>query len=307
MNNSSVLGGKLDLRSPQVMGIINITDNSFCAHNRTLEPQHALDIALTMQEEGAGIIDVGAEATNPNIDQSVPYQQELDRLIPVLELLHQHLKIPFSVDTSRPEVMSAAAKYGMGLINDVRALLLPGALETAASLNLPVCLMHMKFPFGTTGLDQSNLANNSLLPLAGEDAGRRMRVDQGILFEVKNFLGDRITACVNAGISRERIMIDPGFGAGNFGKTHNENLQLLNRLDEFQVLGLPILVGISRKIFIGEILGETSDKRLYGSIAAATIAVTKGAQIVRTHDVKATKDAMTVAIEIMQEGKKKDE
>jgi dihydropteroate synthase len=305
MNISSFLGGKLDLRLPQVMGILNITDNSFCSHNRTLEPQHAFDIALTMQEEGAGIIDVGAEATNPHIDQNVSAQQELDRLIPVLELLQQHLKIPFSVDTSRPEVMSAAAKYGMGLINDVRALLLPGALETAASLNLPVCLMHMKFPFGkTTKLDQSNLANNSFLPAAGEGAGRRMRVDQGVFFEVKNFLEDRIAACVTAGISREKIIIDPGFGAGNFGKTHKENLQLLNRLDEFQILGLPILVGISRKIFIGEILGETPDKRLYGSIAAATIAVTKGAQIVRTHDVKATKDAITVAIEIMQEGKK---
>ncbi len=261
-------GGKLlDLRRVQVMGILNVTPDSFSDGGRYRELPAALDHARRMVEEGAAVIDVGGESTRPGATP-VPVEEELRRVLPVVEALAAELPVPVSVDTSKPEVMRAAAAAGAGLINDVRALRLPGALEVAAATGLPVCLMHMR----------------------GEP--RDMQRDPryaDVVGEVKAFLEGRIRACEAAGIPRGRLLVDPGFG---FGKTAAHNLELLRRLEELADLGPPVLVGLSRKSLIGHVLGLPVAERLHPSVALALLAAQQGARLVRVHDVAPTVQAL---------------
>lgn len=263
-------GKLLDLSRPRVMGILNVTPDSFSDGGVYLGPDAALNQARQMVEEGADIIDIGGESTRPGA-ASVSLQEELDRVIPLIEVLAAELPVPLSIDTSKAEVMSAAVQAGVGMINDVMALRGEGALAAAAASTLPVCLMHMQ----------------------GEP--RTMQADpcyNDVTAEVSGFLSERVDACLAAGIERERLLLDPGFG---FGKTLKHNLQLLRELHQVTALGLPLLVGISRKSMIGALLdGAVVDQRLYGSLAAAVMAVERGAAIVRVHDVKPTVDALRI-------------
>ena len=271
MYQSLVCGDKvLDLSSPVVMGVLNVTPDSFSDGGRFLTLDNALFYAEEMIKQGALIIDIGAESTRP---QALPVseQQELERLLPVIEAIKQRFDIIISVDSSSPQVMLEGAKRGIGLINDVRALQREGALQAAANTQLPVCLMHM----------QGQPATMQVQP-----------VYQSVIDEVKAFLQQRIAACMAQGIGSERIVLDVGFG---FGKTLAHNLQLLAGLAQFQDLGCPLLVGMSRKSMLGAILnGAPVDKRLFAGISAATIAAINGARIIRTHDVQATKEALAV-------------
>lgn len=271
MYQSLVCGDKvLDLSSPVVMGVLNITPDSFSDGGRFLTLDNALFHAEEMIKQGALIIDIGAESTRP---QALPVseQQELERLLPIIEAIKQRFDIIISVDSSSPQVMLEGAKRGIGLINDVRALQREGALQAAAQTQLPVCLMHM----------QGQPATMQVQP-----------VYQSVIDEVKAFLQQRIAACMAQGIGSERIVLDVGFG---FGKTLAHNLQLLAGLAQFQDLGCPLLVGMSRKSMLGAILnGAPVDKRLFAGISAATIAAINGARIIRTHDVQATKEALAV-------------
>ena len=271
MYQSLVCGDKvLDLSSPVVMGVLNVTPDSFSDGGRFLTLDNALFYAEEMIKQGALIIDIGAESTRP---QALPVseQQELERLLPVIEAIKQRFDIIISVDSSSPQVMLEGAKRGIGLINDVRALQREGALQAAAQTQLPVCLMHM----------QGQPATMQVQP-----------VYQSVIDEVKAFLQQRIAACMAQGIGSERIVLDVGFG---FGKTLAHNLQLLAGLAQFQDLGCPLLVGMSRKSMLGAILnGAPVDKRLFAGISAATIAAINGARIIRTHDVQATKEALAV-------------
>ena len=251
------------------MGILNVTPDSFSDGGLFDGPDRALAHAREMVDEGAALIDVGGESTRPGADE-VSVGDELQRVIPVIEVLADALAVPISVDTSKPEVMRAAAAAGAGLINDVNALRAPGALEAAAATGLPVCLMHMQ---GTPRSMQQ-------APSYGD-----------VVAEVGQFLADRIQACMEAGIGRDRIIVDPGFG---FGKTLEHNLALLGRLEAFQALACPILIGVSRKSMFGKLLDRDVDERLPGSLAACVIALGKGASIVRAHDVAETRDAVAV-------------
>jgi len=274
MRNPTRDGFKLNFKTPMVMGVLNLAPDSFYAGSRQKNSEQALITAKKMAIEGAGIIDVGGEPTNPFNQQKVSLQQELDRVIPVIEKLSSEIDLPISIDTSQPEVMHEAVKAGASLINDVRALRLPGAVEMAAKLNVPICLMHMRF------LDQAQLGSDSS-PLSMES--------------IKLFLMERIAACTAQGIEQDKIFIDPGIGAGRFGKSLTENLQILRYLAQLKSLGCPILVGVSRKLFIGELIEAAPEDRLYASIAATTIAVYNGANIIRSHDVKPTVDAVRLA------------
>lgn len=270
---------RLDLSRPVVMGILNVTPDSFSDGGRYTELNAALAQARLMCSEGAAIIDIGAESTRPGA-APVSVQEELDRTLPVLEKLVRELDVVVSVDTSSPELMKEAAALGAGLINDVRALQRQGGLQAAAASGLPVCLMHMQ---GEPGTMQQQ-------PSYGD-----------VLGEVEAFLRERMQACAAAGIAPERIVLDPGFG---FGKTKEHNLALLGGLSRFAALGCPVLVGLSRKSMLGAILGGAEvHQRLYAGLAATTIAVLNGARIVRTHDVKATCDALAVAAAFLEMNK----
>lgn len=262
-------GKMLDLNQPAVMGVLNVTPDSFSDGGCYLQPDAALRRAEIMAEEGAAIIDVGGESTRPGAPL-VTVQEELDRVLPVVERLTQALSIPISVDTSKPEVMREAARVGAGLINDVRALQVPGALDVAAASGLPVCLMHLR----------------------GEPATMQQvpRYSDAVA-EVYAFLAERVQICEAAGISRDRILVDPGFG---FGKTLEHNLRLLRHLNRFTDLAAGVLVGISRKSMIGLLLNTSVTERLSGSLAAAVIALWQGAKIIRTHDVRETVQALCV-------------
>lgn len=267
---SSILdcGGKvLDLNRPRVMGILNITPDSFSDGGKYLSRERALQRALQMVEEGAAVIDVGGESTRPGA-MPVPVEEELRRVIPVIKTLSQELSVPLSIDTRKPEVMRAAVAAGAGLINDVGALQEKGALQAAGELGVPVCLMHMQGEPRT--MQQSPVYNN-------------------VVEEVRSFLLARIRACEQSGIPPERLLIDPGFG---FGKRANHNLLLLKHLNRICDTGFPVLVGLSRKSLIGGMLKMPVEERLYGSLALATLAVWQGAAIVRTHDVQATAQAL---------------
>ena len=247
------------------MGIVNITPDSFSDGGKFLTPTAAVDHALSMISAGADIIDIGGESTRPGA-QPVTVAEELDRVMPVIQQLRQKSDAAISIDTSKPEVMAAAAGEKVDLINDVRALQNPGAIEVASDSGMPVCLMHMK----------------------GEP--RSMQKDpryDDLIEEIIRFFEDRIAACEKAGISRDKLILDVGFG---FGKTAEHNLQLVNRLDQFRRLGLPLLVGLSRKSTIRKIVED----HLSGSIGGALAAVNKGARILRVHDVTETVAALRV-------------
>lgn len=260
-------GRALDLSRTAVMGILNVTPDSFSDGGLYRARHAALARARAMAEEGADVIDIGGESTRPGASP-VSVEAEIDRVVPVVEACARELAIPLSVDTSKPEVMRAAVAAGAGFINDVRALRLPGALAAAAELNVPVCLMHMQ----------------------GEPTS--MQVDpryDDVVAEVRDYLSQRIETAVRAGIARERLIVDPGFG---FGKTVPHNLQLLRRLDALRPLGCPILVGLSRKSIIGKLRGQSVERRLHASVALALIAVANGARLVRVHDVEAAVQAI---------------
>ncbi|MEM1243470.1 MAG: dihydropteroate synthase [Pseudomonadota bacterium] len=272
----------LDLTTPAVMGILNLTANSFYAKTRTTDPSKALAIALQMQDEGADIIDIGAEATNPQIDPITAAQEELKYLLPVLEKIVPHLNIPISVDTSKPEVMQVVVAAGASLINDVRGLRWPGAVEMAAKLNVPICIMHMAQPFAKQAREQKTQPYQTIVP------------------SLIDFFQQRIQTCLQQGIAKQQLIIDPGFGGGCFGKSTQENLYLLSQLSRFSCFDLPILVGLSRKTFIGEICEAQVDTRLAGSLAALKIACDNGANILRVHDVKATRDYLKFHQKVME-------
>ena len=266
----------LDLGRTQIMGILNVTPDSFSGShyvNRALSLDQAVLHAAQMLEDGASIIDVGGESTRPGAER-VSQQEELDRVIPVVERIHAELDVVISVDTSDPNVIRESAAAGAGLINDVRALGRDGALEAAEQTNLPVCLMHM----------QGN-------PVSMQDSPEY----SDVLDDVADFLLRRIAACEAAGITSDRVLLDPGFG---FGKTVEHNLRLLNNLQHFRALGYPLLIGTSRKSMVGAVLNKDVDQRLYGSLATVACAVMQNAEIIRVHDVAATADVvrMTRAI-----------
>jgi len=260
-------GRKLDLSRTAIMGILNVTPDSFSDGGIFLVRDAAVTHALLMVQEGADIIDVGGESTRPGA-QAVSVQEELDRVIPVIEAIASAVPVPISIDTSKPEVMRAAVAAGAGLINDVRALRATDALNTAAALGVPVCLMHMQ----------------------GEPRSMQHHpVYTDVVVEVRDFLQERIEACIAAGIPRQRMLVDPGFG---FGKTVEHNLDLLRRLGELRALGMPILAGLSRKSMIGALFGLPVEQRLHASVALALIAVQNGATMLRVHDVRATREAI---------------
>jgi dihydropteroate synthase len=266
---------QLDTRITQVMGVLNITPDSFSDGGQFADFSNAIDHAQAMVEAGAAIIDIGGESTRPGAEP-VSVQQELDRVIPVIEALTGRVDAILSVDTSTPEVMRAAAAAGAHMLNDVRALSRPGATEAALEVGLPVCLMHMQ---GQPGTMQQNPNY------------------ENVVAEVKRYLLERIRHCEQSGLSRQQLLIDPGFG---FGKTLRHNLALLQHLDAFLDSGCPLLVGMSRKSMIGDILNKPLDQRLHGSVSAAVIAALKGAAIVRVHDVAETVDAICVANAVKQ-------
>jgi len=260
-------GKPLDLSVPRVMGILNVTPDSFSDGGDFLAPEKAVQRALEMVEEGAAVIDVGGESTRPGA-APVDVDEELRRVIPVIEALQRELTVPVSIDTRKPAVMQAAVAAGAGLINDVNALQAPGAVETAAALGVPVCLMHIQ----------------------GDPETMQDQPDyRDVVAEVGAFLVARARACRDAGIARERILLDPGFG---FGKTPEHNLLLLQRLDTLVANGYPVLVGLSRKSLIGNVLGLSVDKRVYPGVALNVLAVWQGASLVRSHDVRATREAI---------------
>ncbi len=271
----------LDLSHPVVMGVLNVTPDSFSDGGKYLEPEAAVEHGLRMAAEGAAIIDVGGESTRPGA-APVPVEEELRRVMPVIEALAGALAgsgVVISVDTSKPEVIAAAAAAGAGLINDIRALSVPGALEAVAATDCAVCLMHM----------QGEPSTMQLAPRY-----------ENVVDEVRTFLLERVRHCRTVGVSADRIVIDPGFG---FGKTLEHNLELLRRLEELTGTGWPVLVGLSRKSMIGRLLGERpADERLHGSVALAVISAMKGARIVRAHDVAATVDALKMVSAVQAGG-----
>lgn len=260
----------LDLHDPQVMGIVNVTPDSFSDGGRYLGRDVALRHALQLCDDGATLIDVGGESTRPGAEP-VSVQEELDRVIPVIEAIHAEREVVISVDTSTPEVMIEAAKAGAGLINDVRALRRPGALEAALATGLPVCLMHMQ----------------------GEPKTMQIAPQyQDVMAEVSAFLLAQRARCVAAGMRPETIVLDPGLG---FGKSTAHNLILLSKLPELVTLGSPVLIGLSRKRFLGEVLGGAeTDQRLFAGLAANLLAVERGARIIRVHDVRPHVDALAL-------------
>ena len=259
----------LDLSRPIVMGVVNVTPDSFSDGGRFASADAAVEQGLRMAAEGAALIDVGGESTRPGA-QPVSLEDELQRVLPVIERLRAVTTAVISVDTSKPEVMRAAAAAGAGFINDVRALREPGALEAAAASGCGLCLMHMQ----------------------GEP--RTMQVAPhytDVVDEVRSFLTARVAACRSAGIEADRLTVDPGFG---FGKNLEHNLTLLRHLAELAVDGTPLLVGLSRKATVGTLTGRPPGERVSGSVALAVLAALKGARIVRAHDVAATVDALKV-------------
>jgi dihydropteroate synthase len=270
-------GQTLDLSRPVVMGVLNVTPDSFSDGGRFASHTAAVEHGLRMAGEGAALIDVGGESTRPGAEP-VTVQEELRRILPVIEQLRRASAAIISVDTSKGEVIRAAAAAGAGFINDVRALREPGALEAAAASGCGLCLMHMQ----------------------GEP--RTMQAQpryRDVVAEVRAFLGERVAACRAAGIDASRLTVDPGFG---FGKTLEHNLTLLRHLPELAAGGPPVLVGLSRKSSVGKLTGREADERVYGSVALAVIAALKGARIIRAHDVAATVDALKVTAAVAAGG-----
>jgi dihydropteroate synthase len=264
----------VDLAEPRVMGVLNVTPDSFSDGGRYADLDAAVARAERMVEEGAAIVDVGGESTRPGASP-VSSDEEIRRVVPVIERLVSRVAVPVSVDTSKPEVMRAAVGAGAQMINDVRALRVPGALVSAASSGAAVCLMHMQ---GEPATMQSAPAYRD------------------VVADVRGFLDARVAACLSAGIPREKICIDPGIG---FGKLPEHNLALLAGLAGIGEPSLPVMVGVSRKSLVGMITGRPPADRLAGSVAFAALAVVRGARIVRAHDVAATVDAVKVAAALL--------
>ncbi len=259
----------LNLSSVKVMGVLNVTPDSFSDGGRFVDTEKALAHAIAMAEAGAAIIDIGGESTRPGAND-ISEQQEIDRVVPIIQALRSEITIPISIDTSKAAVMKAAVQAGAGLINDVRALQDTDALLTAQQCDVSVCLMHMQ----------------------GQPRTMQQQPHyHDVVAEIIQFFRQRIDACLAAGINQDKIIIDPGFG---FGKTTQHNLLLMKHLQQFKQLGVPILLGVSRKASIGELLNAPVNKRLAGSLAMATVAAMNGANIIRAHDVKETVDAMTM-------------
>ena len=259
----------LDLSTPVVMGVLNVTPDSFSDGGRFLSPAAAIEQGLRLAAEGAALIDVGGESTRPGA-APVSVAEELARVVPVVRALSERTTAVISVDTSKPQVMQAAAAAGAGLINDVRALREPGALAAARASGCAVCLMHMQGEPGTMQQAPSY---------------------RDVLAEVQAFLGERVDACLAAGLQPDQLLIDPGFG---FGKTFEHNLTLLRGLAELARADVPLAVGLSRKALLGKLTGRATHERLYGSVALAVIAALHGARLIRAHDVAATVDALKV-------------
>jgi dihydropteroate synthase len=259
------------------MGVLNVTPDSFSDGGQYTDIDAAKRHAERMALDGAAIIDIGGESTRPGAAE-VSVQLEIDRVVPVIEAILTVVDLPISVDTSRAPVMRAAVAAGASMINDVLALQGTDALQSAATLGVPVCLMHMQGR-----------------PRTMQDQPRY----DDVTLEVKRFLSARADACIKAGITRNRIVIDPGFG---FGKARDHNVELLANLRQLQELGLPVLVGLSRKSTLGELTGQAVENRVAASISAAAIAVMNGAQIVRAHDVRETMDALRIASAVLEAG-----
>jgi dihydropteroate synthase len=260
---------RLDLTRPVVMGVLNVTPDSFSDGGRYFEPASALEHAAQLVEDGAAILDIGGESTRPG---AVPVDtaEELRRVMPILERLAAKLSVPISVDTRNPEVMRQALAAGASMVNDVTALTAPGALETVAGGGGAVCLMHMQGEPGTM-----------------QNAPRY----DDVVAEVRGFLRGRVAACLAAGMARERLAVDPGFG---FGKSLEHNVALLAGLSAIAADGVPVLAGLSRKRMIGALTGRAEGERLAGSLAAAVVAAMHGARIIRAHEVRETVDALAV-------------
>lgn len=260
---------------PHIMGILNVTPDSFSDGGDHVTQERALAKAQQMVAEGATIIDIGGESTRPGAEP-VGVQQEIDRILPVIQCIQQQLPVIISVDTSKPEVMQAAIAAGVHLINDVNALQTEGAIAAIAASSVAVCLMHRQ----------------------GEPRTMQHRPTYtNVVQEVYDFLAQRVNACQTAGIQNNRLVIDPGFG---FGKTLEHNLSLVKHLSVFTQMGLPLLVGISRKSMIGRILDKPVHERLYGSLAFAVIAAWQGATIIRAHDIAATQEALRIIDAVYQ-------
>jgi dihydropteroate synthase len=265
----------VDLARPVVMGVLNVTPDSFSDGGCFFDADAAVRHGVRLAEEGAAFIDVGGESTRPGA-APVGTEEELRRVIPVIERLRAATAAVVSIDTSKPEVMRAAAAAGAGLINDVRALREPGALEAALASGCAVCLMHM----------QGEPRTMQLAPAY-----------QDVVGEVRDFLAERVRACRVAGFAADRLVLDPGFG---FGKTLGHNLTLLRGLRELSPDGLPMMVGLSRKSMVGKLTGRPEGERLQGSVVLAVLAVLEGARIVRAHDVAATLEALTVVATVSE-------
>lgn len=266
---------QLNLNRPHVMGIVNVTPDSFSDGGKFAQTDLAIEHALSLVKDGADILDIGGESTRPDAEP-VSLQKELERVIPVIEKLVNQVDIPISIDTYKPAVMQAAIAAGASIVNDVRALQEDGALDVLTATNAGVCLMHMQ---GTPKTMQLNPQYND------------------VVGEVKAFLQQRLQVCEATGIARERILLDPGFG---FGKTRAHNITLIQHLASFSSLGQPLLVGLSRKSVLGQVTGNDIDARLYASVAASVISAMVGAKILRVHDVKATAEALKIVAAIQQ-------
>ena len=262
-------GKTLDLSKPRVMGILNVTPDSFYQQSRCSD--RWLVAAEQMVNDGADLLDIGGESTRPGASGAPTQEEELERVLPVVEGLAARFDVIISVDTSSPLVISETVKAGAGMINDVRALQRTGALEAAAQTNVPVVLMHS---------------------LVDQPAPGFVPVYDDVILQVSQYLMERVARCQEAGINRERLILDPGFGGGMFGKTPTCDLAMLRDLRRLHQLGLPVLAGMSRKSFIGATLGREAQERLAGSLAAAMLAAQAGAQIIRVHDVAETVDVL---------------
>ncbi len=275
----------IPLKKPCVMGVINVSPDSF--YRPISKLTDALRAAEQMVAQGASIIDIGGVATNPfvDLDKKPSVQQQIDRVIPIIDAIKKNVDVLISIDTSQPNVMQEAVNHGAHMINDQSALRVPGALETVAKLQVPVCLMHgFKLKRHPASTDYPEL-----------------------LLQIKRELVETVKRCIQAGIQKDRIILDPGFGQGHYGKNADENYYLLANLEEFVSIGYPLLIGWSRKSMIGDALGGVpAEQRLYGSIAAATIGGLLGAAIIRVHDVGETMDAITICRRVITMRDKKE-
>lgn len=276
-------GKNLNLHRPQVMGIINLAPDSYCSTGRFSNVDDAVRHGVQSVKDGAVMLDVGAEPTNPFLTPVAPLAEEMDRLLPVVEALLREVDVPIAIDTNKTEVMAEMINLGVHMINDITALRRPGALELLAQVkDVPVCLMHMAFPDGKPQNPPQDL------------------YPHGVVSAVKDFLQERLVVCEAAGISRERLMIDPGVGGGSFGKTPEEVLQLTGSLSEFDDMACPLLLGVSRKSFMGDLLGLPENERVPASLAMTALGVERGALLIRAHDVKATVEAVRITTHFLE-------